>query len=206
MAAPVTLRDHARHAVRDEVSRRAWSLFADQGFEATTVDQIAAAAGMSRRTFFRYFDGKDELLLDRLLESGGELAGALQQRPADEPAWPALRAALDVLVRRQERHAARARVMLVMLREPAVRASLLERQRRWQLMLAPLLAPRLPAAADPATDPRPTAVAGCAIACLDAAQDAWLARPGARLGDLLDEAMSAVAPLHPEDGSHCDVR
>ena len=51
MTAELSLRDHARGAVRDEVMRQAWLLFSEQGFEATTVDQIAAAAGMSRRTF-----------------------------------------------------------------------------------------------------------------------------------------------------------
>ncbi len=94
MTAGPTLRDHARGAVRDEVMRQAWPLFAEQGFEATTVDQIADAAGMSRRTFFRYFAGKDELVLERLVESGERIADALRGRPADEPVWPALRRGL----------------------------------------------------------------------------------------------------------------
>jgi len=60
-------------AARDEVVAAALDLFARQGFEATSVDQIAQAAGISRSTFFRQFGGKDdvvfadhELLLDRL--------------------------------------------------------------------------------------------------------------------------------------------
>src|SRR6476619_5394403 len=93
MSDGLSLRDHARGAVRDEVMKQAWLLFADHGFEATTVDQVAAAAGMSRRTFFRYFAGKDELVLDRLLESGEGIATALAERPAAEDAWTALRAA-----------------------------------------------------------------------------------------------------------------
>ena len=100
----MTLRDHARSAVRDEVSKKAWLLFARQGFEATTVDQIAEAAGMSRRTFFRYFAGKDELVLDRIVASGRLVADALRDRPADEAAWPALRAAFDQTVSLQQQH------------------------------------------------------------------------------------------------------
>src|SRR6478735_7506224 len=95
MTAELSLRDHARGAVRDEVMRQAWLLFSEQGFEATTVDQIAAAAGMSRRTFFRYFAGKDELVLARLVESGENVAEALRGRPADEPVWKSLRRAFD---------------------------------------------------------------------------------------------------------------
>src|SRR5690349_7906847 len=104
MTTPTALsyRDVARHAVRDEVVRAAWQLFSEQGFEATTVEQIAQAAGMSRRTFFRYFTGKDELILDKLLEVGDRVAEALAVRPPEESAWSALRAAFDVVVTAQD--------------------------------------------------------------------------------------------------------
>lgn len=187
------LRDVARHAVREEVLRAAWVLFAEQGFEATTIDQVAEAAGMSRRTFFRYFAGKDELVLERLVEAGERVATALRERPSGEPAWPALRAAFDELVVSQETHAEAARSLGVMLRdEPGVRASVEERRRRWVEMLTPLVARRLPGRPD---DVRAAAVAGAALACLEAAQQAWTDHPDARLGPLLDRAMSAVAPL-----------
>src|SRR6266705_2863077 len=94
----VTLRDRARDAIRDEVLTRAWLLFAEQGFAATTIEQVAEAAGMSRRTFFRYFSGKDELVAARLLASGDQLAAALAARPRSEPAWQALRSAFDAPV------------------------------------------------------------------------------------------------------------
>ena len=145
MTAELTLRDHARVAVRDEVLRQAWLLFSQQGFEATTVDQIAAAAGMSRRTFFRYFSGKDELVLARLVEKGESMADALRRRPTDEPVWTSLRRAFDEVVAEQEAHADRARPLLLMLRsEPTVRASVVTWRRRWQELLEPVVAVRLP--------------------------------------------------------------
>jgi AcrR family transcriptional regulator len=49
------LRRRKRELVRDEIARAAWDLFGSQGYEAATVDEIARAAGVSRRTFFRYF-------------------------------------------------------------------------------------------------------------------------------------------------------
>ena len=189
-----TLRDHARGAVRDEVARHAWTLFATHGFEATTVDQIAEAAGMSRRTFFRYFAGKDELVLERLVESGELIASTLQARPAGETAWTALRAAFQVTVDLQEAHADKARPLQVMLREePALRATAETRRRLWIDRLAPLVGERLDAG--PAADVRATAVTGSALACLDAAQSAWAAHPGPSLSDLLTAAMETVAPL-----------
>ena len=190
----MTLRDHARGAVRDEVARQAWALFASQGYETTTIDQIAAAAGMSRRTFFRYFAGKDELVLARLVESGDKMAEALRARPAAEAAWPALRAAFQQMVELQEKHADVARPLQLMLRdEPGLRATLQERRTLWLEMLAPLVAVRLPARRRRGPDTRAEALAGSALACFEAAQTAWAMSPDARLAALLDEAMGAVS-------------
>ncbi|MCW2759548.1 MAG: TetR family transcriptional regulator, partial [Nocardioidaceae bacterium] len=167
-----------------------------QGFEATTVDQIAEAAGMSTRSFFRYFAGKDDLLLERLLESGDLVVKALEQRPEGEPAWRAMRAALAVVVELQEAHHDKTREVLTMFREPAVRATLLERQRRWQAMLTPLVLDRLGTdPADPVEHARASALAGCAVACLDAASEVWVSTPGLNLRDVLDRTMGAVCPL-----------
>jgi AcrR family transcriptional regulator len=183
------LREVARNAVRDEVMRAAWLLFAEQGFEATTVEQIAQAAGMSRRTFFRYFAGKDELILDKLLEAGDRLADALRARPADESAWAALRGAFDSVVAGQEQNPEAARRLGQLLRdEPSTRGTMEVRRRRWTATLGPLVAERLPAGT-PLTG---AAVAGAAVACLDAAQDAWFEDPDSRFADHLDAAMAAI--------------
>ncbi|KAA1380544.1 TetR family transcriptional regulator [Aeromicrobium fastidiosum] len=197
MPTEMTLRDHAREAVRDEVSKQAWALFARQGFEATTVDQIAEAAGMSRRTFFRYFAGKDELVLDRIVASGRLVADALRDRPADEAAWPALRAAFDQTVSLQEQHEDMSRRLQVMLRdEPALRTTVEARRRLWLELLAPLVAERLPRQhASSGSDLRAAAVTSSAIACLEVAQTTWATHPETSLAALLDEAMGAVNPL-----------
>jgi len=197
MTSDMTLRDHAREAIRDEVAKHAWTLFAAQGFEATTVDQIADAAGMSRRTFFRYFAGKDELVLERLAESGSQIADALRARPAEEAAWPALRAAFSQPVEVQELHADKSRPLQLMLRtEPVLRATVETRRRVWTELLTPLTAERLPARiAGSGPDTRAAAITGSAIACLEAAQIAWAQNSGSSLATLLDEAMGAVAPL-----------
>jgi len=188
-----SFRDTAREAVRDDVQRQAWRLFSEHGFEATTVDQIAAAAGMSRRTFFRYFASKDDLVLTRMLESTSELERVLGSRPADEPAWPALRAAFDVIVRRQSSHATVSRRLQLMLHaEDAVRAIVEEWRRRWTQQLVPLVAQRLPAGA---SETAALAVTISALGCLEVAQQAWAEHPGTDLAMLLDEAMAAVAPL-----------
>lgn len=214
----MTLRDVARSAVREEVLRQAWLLFAERGFEATTVDQIAAAAGMSRRTFFRYFGGKDELVLVRLADAGERIAAALAARPSDESAWVALRRAFDEVVTPQDEKAAQSRALLRMLRdEPDLRGTVTERRRLWQDLLAPIVAQRRAGAGRPdaargadaaggaGASGRATgsgepelgaaALSACALTCLEAAQERWADDDRATLADLLDGAMAAVSPL-----------
>ena len=57
-----TLRDKKKARTRETLIRVAMQLFLKQGYEETTIDQIAEAAGVGRRTFFRYFASKDLLL------------------------------------------------------------------------------------------------------------------------------------------------
>ncbi|MFD0733254.1 TetR/AcrR family transcriptional regulator [Planotetraspora mira] len=195
------LRERTRRAVRAELMAEAWRLFAAQGFEATTVEEIAAAAGMSKRSFFRYFVSKEDLVLGNLEDVGREVAAALAERPADESAWQALRRAFDGLVAEIEADADRFRPLLTMLRsEPGLHASHVEKRQRWQTMLAPQLAARVPARAGGSQDrpdPRLAALAGAALTCFDVAQTAWLDDPATDLAALLDEVMTAISTLTP---------
>jgi AcrR family transcriptional regulator len=60
---PEGLRERKRRQTRQRIAEAGLSLFHRKGYEATTLDEIAAAAGISRRTFFYYFASKDEVLL-----------------------------------------------------------------------------------------------------------------------------------------------
>jgi AcrR family transcriptional regulator len=88
---PLTVR--RRRLVRDELGSVAVALFAEHGFEAVTVDDIAATAGISPRTFFRYFQTKEEVILDYERRLQHRLIDALRNRPSDEGAVRALREA-----------------------------------------------------------------------------------------------------------------
>jgi AcrR family transcriptional regulator len=85
-----------RRLMQGEIERTALRLFLDKGYDAVSIDDIAAAVGMSGRTFFRYYATKDEIL--RRFQAGlnDALVDAFQQRPADEGALRALRAAFAV--------------------------------------------------------------------------------------------------------------
>jgi len=80
----------------DEVSLVALRLFDEQGFDEVSMDDVAAAAGISRRSLFRLFPSKAALVWGGLEEFAARFTDALRSRPADEPSGVALRAAYRV--------------------------------------------------------------------------------------------------------------
>ncbi|GAA2714721.1 TetR family transcriptional regulator [Streptomyces luteosporeus] len=91
---PPGLRERKKRRTRDALIRSALELIARQGYERTTVDEIAAAADVSQRTFFRYFAGKEEVALSvqRMVEE--HFFEAVCARPAAESPLTALRTAV----------------------------------------------------------------------------------------------------------------
>ncbi|MFF1657292.1 TetR family transcriptional regulator [Streptomyces sp. NPDC058255] len=88
------LRERKKQRTRDALLRAALELFATQGYERTTVDEIAEAVDVSQRTFFRYFAGKEDVALfsQRIAES--HFLTAVRERPPHEAPLEALRLAL----------------------------------------------------------------------------------------------------------------
>jgi AcrR family transcriptional regulator len=179
----------ARKAVTAEIAAAAMRLFTEQGFEGTTVDQIAADVGVSTRTVFRYFAGKEDMVVGNLMELGLELAEALADRPPDEEPWVALRESLQVCVVSLEESGLRRATMLA--ETPALRTALLRKHLQWQSLLVPVLTTRL--AGDQLAA---HALAAAALACLDVAGYEWT-RGEKPLGDLLDAAIEAVSSRAP---------
>ena len=194
MNKPPSLRERTRRAVHAEITATALRLFQEHGFEATTVDQIATAAGISRRSFFHYFASKEDLVMGDTVALGATVRDALVARPADEPAWPAIRAAFMVLVPADGGDmAAELALARIHHEAPSLRASLLEKHLRWQELLAPDIQRRLGLPATDTPDPRARAFVAAALAALDAAVDAWAASNGAADPvQVFDEAIAVL--------------
>jgi len=92
------LRDRKKDETRQALREAAHRLFAEKGFSQTTIDDITEAADVSRRTFFRYFGSKDDLLRVDIADLLPVMLAALRARPADEPPLAAIFAALRSLI------------------------------------------------------------------------------------------------------------
>jgi len=193
---PLPVRERTRRAVRGELTQLAKELFVEKGYDETTIDDLAAAAGMSKRTFFRYFASKEELVMGKYEVFGEQLAEDLAARPADELLWASLRQVFGRVVEHMESETqgATAVAMENIVRDhPALNASYLERVSRMQELVLDQARTRT-GQQDP-TDPRTPAIVGAAFSCLIAAWTTWLSSNQARpFGDLLDQAMDAIRP------------
>jgi AcrR family transcriptional regulator len=191
--AQTSLREQTRAVVRSLLARTALELFTENGFDNTTIDDVAAAAGVSRRTVFNYFRNKEDLALGSLSEQGDLIAARFAERPTDEDVWDSLREAFRVLD--EIDIAAERRIEMVTLLfgdgNDSLRAGHAEKQARWQDLLSPLIEPRLPKSPHRTLEAR--AIAAAAITCLQAANEEWARLRGkGDVFELYDRAVQAV--------------
>src|SRR5213080_2102307 len=193
---PLPVRERTRRAVRGELAQLAVSLFVEKGYDETTIDDLAAAAGMSKRTFFRYFASKEELVMGKYEVLGEQLAEDLAARPAGEPIWVSLRQVFGRVVEYFESEArgtASVAMENIVRDHPTLNASYLERVSRMQELVLDEARTRT-GWPDPA-DPRTAAIVGAAFSCLIATWTTWLTTNQAQpFGELLDQAMDAIQP------------
>ncbi|MFJ5700402.1 TetR family transcriptional regulator [Arthrobacter sp. NPDC093139] len=193
---PVPIRERTRRLAQTELTAVAQDLFAAQGYDNTTVDQIAAAAGMSKRTFFRYFPSKDDLVIGKYDLFADRMAEALDARPKNEPVWESLRRMFDITLDyvQDEHQRARSEAMDEIVRStPQLYARYLEKMQRVQELLIGRIAVRLNDDEHDPSDPRPAAIVGAAFACMQAARHAWFASDRSEaFGSYLDDAMATL--------------
>jgi AcrR family transcriptional regulator len=79
-----SLRDRQRAQIRADIRRAAFRLFVERGYDAVTTEEIATAAGVSPRTFFRHVPTKEELFLAPVRHGGAAIVSLLEARPAGE--------------------------------------------------------------------------------------------------------------------------
>jgi AcrR family transcriptional regulator len=197
------LRQRKKERTRVALARAAMELFTTQGYEATTVDEIAEACEVSQRTFFRYFAGKEAaaFVIEELVEE--QFTAAVLARPADEPPLRALRAAilqtwdqLDVVMRDVIPVELHLRMHQVIESTPALLAVRLRRQAQLELRITEAVARR--EGLDPATDVRPRVLVAAFGGVAQAASRSWGSQPDLSVEAVRRSFEHHLAAIGPE--------
>lgn len=182
------------------IEQAAFRLFAERGFEGTTMDAIAAEVGVGRRTLFRYYSSKNDIpwgQFDRTLEGFRKI---LDDLPVDLPLHVAVHQGVvafndfpeDASPPHRER-------MRLILETPALQAHSVLRYAEWRAVIAEYVARRT--GLDP-EDLLPSVVAQVCLALALTAYEQWLREPGSPVGQLLDQAMSALDRFMQDQTGH----
>jgi len=176
------------HAVLERVG---FELFARQGFEATTVDDIAAAVGIGRRTFFRYFVSKNDLVWGDFSSHLSRLRQLLQDADPGMPMMDALRGAIVEFNRFDPAEVPwhRQRMTLI-LTVPMLQADSTLRYASWRKIITEFAATRTGRSP---SDMLPGLIGHAALGAALAAYDHWLAAPDRDLAELLDSSVRHIA-------------
>jgi AcrR family transcriptional regulator len=185
------LRERKKERTRRLLADVALDLFETRGYDHTTVDDIAAAADVSPRTFFRYFASKDEAVFERAPDVQDQFRALLASRPADEPLLVSLREIGNALIAGEVVEAERVRRVLKLAHtEPALR-------RRYEALITMVEADLQDWAAArlgvPPSDMRPRLVAAAVLAARRVAMDIWLESPGEDLSERVAQAIDMLA-------------
>lgn len=170
-----------------ELERVAFELFVERGFERTTVEDIASAAGIGRRTFFRYFASKNDVVWG---DFEGHLEGMRSGLAAVDPRLGVGEAVAEAVVafnsypsHEAGRHRQR---MGLILTVAELQAHSTLQYAKWRAVVAEFAAARIGAGP---SDLGPQLVAHTALGAALAAYDRWLADETAELTDLLRTAL-----------------
>jgi mycofactocin system transcriptional regulator len=176
---------------RRELRLIALRLFAERGFDNTTIEQIAAEAGVSERTFFRYFTTKASVLWTEFETEVETIRSSLAAVPDDMPLMDAVR---GVVVAANHYHAddvpeMQMRMQLIAT-VPALSFSAAEHYEAWERAISEFAARRL---GQPADSLYPLTIGRASLAACRAAYDRWSVRADDDLTFYLDAALSALA-------------
>jgi len=165
------LRERKRVEIHARIQGEAMRLFLKRGFEATTLDDIAQAAGVSRRSLFHYFESKEEIVFSTKADFPDLIAQAVGRRPADEPLLDMVENALMDMGARYQTTQTRDYARLIR-DTPALHAGDQAKYEQIERVLANALADRKGL---PRSDIACRVTASVAIAILKLSIEAWLA-------------------------------
>jgi mycofactocin system transcriptional regulator len=176
---------------RRELRLIALRLFAERGFDNTTIEQIAAEAGVSERTFFRYFTTKASVLWSDFETEVETIRDSLASVPDDVPLMDAVRGAVVAANHYHADDVTEMRLRMHLIATvPALSFGAAEHYEAWERAISEFAGKRLD---QPAESLYPLCVGRAVLAACRAAYDRWSARADSDLTVYLDAALTALA-------------
>jgi AcrR family transcriptional regulator len=166
------LRGRKKRELKAEIARLGLELFTRDGFKETTIEAIVEPLGVSKRTFFRYFAEKEDVVFAWYEELTGELVAALEARPKNESPLEAVSATLRSLLHYYDEDRERALGLLRVSNEtPSLLRKSYEKRALWQRELAKVLERRLPRSST--RELRAKVIVGAVLAAFNCGIDDW---------------------------------
>lgn len=191
------LRERKKAATRQALYEAAVRLATEQGVENVTVEAIADAANVSRRTFSNYFSGKEEALLHADRVWMGRLLDLVRGRPAEESPWTSVGRAVAQLIAERDDHDPRRLAARRLLRNhPSLIAHQTAVYAGVERDLAAEVATRMPAGPD--VPLRSRVLAATLLTTVRVTSLYWLEHPDDGLPDLVRRSLAYVADLGRE--------
>jgi AcrR family transcriptional regulator len=186
----VGLRERKQLRQRADLIRIGMRLFAERGYDATTVDEIAEAAEVSRRTLFRYFGAKSDIVMEWARGTTTILTESLRARPLDEPPFRSLHAVFVGMCESFARNPRAVHAVSIMIgRTPSLRPCSLLKHAQWEDALAAGLRARSPDLGEL----RASLLARIAVAAFRTALDEWMLTDGSLPPvEAVDHAFGAI--------------
>lgn len=185
------LREIKMGRTRRQIADHAFALFMTQGFESTTIEQIATAAEVGTRTLYRYYPTKESLIVDFVEAGLGSAVEQLRKQPDDTPLPQALYTMIEAVLRVSREDTDRVLAVYRLAEQaPSVKARLAEQALRWRIEVADEVSRRTGGGAH--ADLVASLTAANAMNIIDITMRTWVMSGGMRHPDEIAEEILRI--------------
>jgi len=197
-----TLQARKQQFVRDAIWDAATDLFARKGFDETTVDDIARAAGVSRRSFFRYFSSKSDLMAQGIVSYAASLTEAIDACPPADSLSEVVRKTVHHVAQQAAANPRTPKIMRIAAKYPTAREAQLSRMAELQDQVASAFARRC--RQSPEDDLTPGVLAGLTLSVLSVTFRSWFEHDQPDISITADQVFATLNRLVCDDGKPVD--
>jgi AcrR family transcriptional regulator len=190
-SASPTLQERKQQVVRSAIWDAATDLFAEKGYDETTVDEIAERAGISRRSFFRYFSSKGDLMASGIVDYGASIGEAIRGCPRGIPVAEVVRHAILQVARQGTAMSRTRKVMQILAKYPAAKEALSSREAELRKCVEAAFASR----GGPFRDLEPALLADLTLAILDVVFHFWFRQGEQDIEAAVDQVWRALGRM-----------